>query len=74
MVGERSPRRMRRDRIVLAAVAGSGMKTLLFGVEPVDPLTFAAVGACLLATAVAASLVPALRAARVDPMVALRSE
>jgi putative ABC transport system permease protein len=60
--------------VVLAAVAGSGMKTLLFGVEPVDPLTFAAVGACLLATAVAASLLPALRAARVDPMVALRSE
>jgi putative ABC transport system permease protein len=60
--------------IGLAVVAGSGMKTLLFGVTPVDPVTFGGVGIALLLTAVAASLLPALRAARVDPMVALRSE
>jgi putative ABC transport system permease protein len=57
------------------AIAALGAKTLqafLFGVSTRDPLTFAAVGAILIAVAVLASLIPALRAVRVSPITALR--
>lgn len=50
------------------------MSTMLFGVAPRDPLTFISVGALLCGIAVVASYLPARRAARVDPMVALRYE
>jgi predicted permease len=50
------------------------MRALLFGVGPLDPLTFAVVPPLLAATAVLASYLPARRAARVDPMIALRHE
>jgi len=50
------------------------LQGLLFGVQPGDPLTFAFVAGILALAALAASMVPANRAARVDPLVALRSE
>jgi putative ABC transport system permease protein len=50
------------------------MATLLFGVTPVDPITFAGASALLAVTALAACALPALRAARSDPAVALRQE
>ncbi|MFI5232379.1 MAG: hypothetical protein ACHQSE_07695 [Gemmatimonadales bacterium] len=42
--------------------------------KPTDPLTFAAVGAFMLLVAAAASIIPARRATRVDPLVALRAD
>jgi ABC-type lipoprotein release transport system permease subunit len=50
------------------------LQGLLYGVDALDPATFAAVIVGLLAIAVAAAGVPAIRATRVDPSVALRSE
>ena len=50
------------------------MKAQLFGVKPLDALTFVTVPAILLAVALAAACIPAFRASRVDPMVALRHE
>ena len=50
------------------------LASLLFEISPVDPLTYAAVSAVLLAAAAAASYVPAHRASHVNPMEALRAE
>jgi ABC-type lipoprotein release transport system permease subunit len=50
------------------------MSSLIFGVKATDPLTFISVAAILAAVALLASIIPAYRAAKVDPMVALRYE
>jgi putative ABC transport system permease protein len=50
------------------------MEALLFGVSPTDPLTYLAVGAGLTAAAALATLLPARRAASVDPVEVLRAE
>jgi putative ABC transport system permease protein len=60
--------------IAAALLLTSAMKTMLVGVEPTDPATFAAMAAGFLVIAAVACGLPALRASRLDPMVALRDE
>lgn len=60
--------------IALTLAAGRAAVSLLFGLQPNDPVTIGASVAGLAVVAVAASLWPAMRAARVEPMVALREE
>ena len=50
------------------------MRSMLFQVDPLDPLTFAAVGVALAAVAIGATWAPALRAARVSPVTAMRND
>jgi putative ABC transport system permease protein len=59
---------------LLAFGVAQSLRGMLFAVTPADPLVFVAVPAALLVTAAAACAVPALRASRVDPMMALRAE
>jgi predicted permease len=52
--------------------ASRAIATLLYGLNPTDPLTYAMLAGVLMATALGAAWIPAYRASRVDPMVALR--
>jgi putative ABC transport system permease protein len=47
---------------------------MLYGIRPFDPITFAATSALLLLVSAAASIVPAFRAGRLDPMTTLREQ
>jgi ABC-type antimicrobial peptide transport system permease subunit len=58
----------------LAAAAGDAARAMLFGLEPLDPLTLALASGGLTIIAVAASTIPAVRAVAVDPMQVLREE
>jgi len=58
----------------LAFAATRGLSSFLFGVSAFDPVVFSGVTAALVGSAVIASLVPARRATRVDPLVALRND
>lgn len=60
--------------VALAAATGRGLAGLLHGVGPYDPVTFATVVVGVVLAALAASVIPARRAARLDPMSALRAE
>jgi putative ABC transport system permease protein len=60
--------------IVAAGAVTPLMKGMLFEVSPIDPATYGTITASLVATALVAALMPARRAARVDPMIALRMD
>jgi putative ABC transport system permease protein len=59
---------------VLAYISGRWLQSLLAGVSPADGMTFAVAAALAAATAIAGSLRPALRAARIDPVTVIRLE
>ncbi len=58
--------------VALALAGTRAMRAMLFGVDPTDPLTFAAVAALLVATATAATWLPAFRVSRTNPATTLR--
>jgi putative ABC transport system permease protein len=60
--------------LALVGAAGDGIQGVLFGVSPRDPIIYGAVIALVALVSLAASFVPARRATRVDPMIALRAE
>jgi ABC-type antimicrobial peptide transport system permease subunit len=64
--------------VAIGALAAIGLTTyiqsLLFGIERLDFVAFAGMSALMLVTAMIASFIPARRASRVDPVIALRAE
>jgi predicted permease len=60
--------------VALAYAAGRSMQSLLFGVSPTDTVAYGAAIGLVLAVALAGTLMPALRAMRVDPLTAIRTE
>jgi putative ABC transport system permease protein len=60
--------------LVIAALLTRLLAGMLYGIRPTDPLTFAATAGVFLVVSIAASSVPAYRAARMDPMKTLREQ
>ena len=60
--------------LVAAVVFGRLISSFLFGVEPLDPITYASVALLIAATAAIAAMAPALRATRIDPAVTFHAE
>jgi len=60
--------------LIGAVLLSKSMTTLLFNVQPTDPSVYAAVSVVLIGVALLASYLPARRAARIDPLIALREE
>jgi ABC-type antimicrobial peptide transport system permease subunit len=60
--------------IVLALLSTRVLASMLFGVSPLDPLTFTAMAVFLTAVGLLACMIPARRASRTDPMTAIRAE
>jgi putative ABC transport system permease protein len=60
--------------VLIALLLVGGMRSMLVGVEPTDPATFAAIAVTFFVIAIVACGVPALRAARLSPLTALREE
>jgi ABC-type antimicrobial peptide transport system permease subunit len=60
--------------LLLSVGAGFVLRSYLFGLSPLDPLAYLAVGVLMSIAAIVATAIPARRALRVDPAVALRSE
>jgi ABC-type lipoprotein release transport system permease subunit len=60
--------------VAASLAAARAIETLVFGVSPSDPLTLAAVAVTLVLVALMASLVPAFRALRLDPVTVLRAD
>jgi putative ABC transport system permease protein len=60
--------------LIGSAILTRFLQSMLFDVKPIDPVTFAAIGTSLTVVTLLACLVPAHRATRVDPLIALRHE
>lgn len=60
--------------LIIAIILAGGLKTYLFGIEPVDPLTFVGMILVVMALTLIVCWIPARRASRVEPLAALRSE
>jgi ABC-type antimicrobial peptide transport system permease subunit len=59
---------------VIAFLLSHSLGDVLFGIEAFDPVAYLAVAATMLGIGILAGLIPAMNAARVDPMIALRHE
>jgi putative ABC transport system permease protein len=60
--------------LIAAFLVTRVMASLLFGITATDPVTFVGISLILLAVAILASYIPALRATKVDPLIALRAQ
>jgi ABC-type antimicrobial peptide transport system permease subunit len=60
--------------ILLALLLAQAIKSLIYHVSAVDPLTFSAIGLAVILIAILAGYIPARKATRADPMAALRAE